>query len=205
MEDFNEAVVLLKKRCEELLVVDYERRYDALMKTDYEYKAFNLSGDPTHPEPIDLEIRPVDFENPDTAMLQAVNHNIFAARFRRHLLVREYVFATKMLSKWRSLATDVQSLYDNAYEHNFRQQEVRSLKNAEERKAEVHARIPEIVALKSTVEKFYDKDGNYVMGEAVAYKNAVQSVIEDLDAQLISDNKQLDVFQKMKDMGMGAV
>lgn len=203
--EFDEAYNTLRTQADELVkVTTYEARYDLFEKAERDYSQFNLSGSPTLPEIIDLEIRPVQFDYPDTAMLAATNHNIFAARFRRHLLTREFIIATRWLSKWRSLWKDTQTLYGMAFEVLLKDPEVSSLKNADSRRAEIHSRIQAILTLKAFVEKFYDKEGNYVVGESVAYRNAVQAAIENLDSQLISDNKQLDVFQKMKDMGMGA-
>jgi len=202
VDEFDSAYKLLSKEYEELMKFPYEPRYDQLMKSEAAYAQFDLSGGSSSPEVQDLEIRPIDFTHPDTTTLAALNHNVFAASFRRHLLAREFSYANRMLSRWRSLAKDVEALYENAYEFYYRQEDIRSLKNAEERKAAVHSKMKHVLGLKVLVEKFYDKEGNYIVGEAVAYRASVQAQIEDFDAQLASDNKHLDVFQKMRELGM---
>lgn len=202
MVEFDSAYQLLAKQYEELMKYPYEPRYEQLLKPESAYAQFDLSGGSSVPEVKDLEIRPLDFTHPDTTTLQQLNHNVFAASFRRHLLAREFSYANRMLSLWRSLAKDVEALYNNAFEFYFRQEEIRALKNADERRAAVHAKMKHVLALKVLVEKYYDKEGNYIVGEAVAYRNAVQAQVEDFDAQLASDNKHLDVFQKMRELGM---
>jgi len=201
--DFNRQYDILFAAFEELKKISLEPRYDKLLRTESDFRQFNLSETgPGISDVLDVEMRPIDFTHPDTTTLAMLNHNVFAASFRRHLMAKEFSFSNRFLSKWRSLAKDVELLYNNVFEYYYRQEETRALKNADERRSYIHSRIARMLWFKNEVEKLYDKEGNYIVGEAVAYRNSVQAQIDDLDAQLASDNKHLDVFQKMKEMGM---
>ena len=196
------AFSLLKERYDVLSRVSYEPRYARLYMNEREYENYVLDPSDPSSETMDLRITLVDLQEPDRLQLQLVSQSVFRGTFRRQLLSREYVFAIRSVAKWQTLANDVEALYKRMFEFYSLCSEIKNgFKTVGEREAAINSQMPEVSDLLAKVHSYYEKNGNYILGEATLYRSAVKSKIESLDGLLASVSKQLDIFEKLKDVG----
>jgi hypothetical protein len=200
MENIEEAFKILSTRYDELLRFNYEKRYEALLRTEGEYA--NYVVDKAMGEVQDLSIIMAQFDHPETQSLQAINRALLNISLRRDMISKEYIRSIQNLSHWQSLANDVEAFYQRAFDYLLTFEEIKGLKTIGDKAAEIHQHIANIVSLKDGVSRYYHKDGNIVYGEAYNYRIAVKEVLEDLDLKKETTAKQCEIFAKMREAGM---
>lgn len=202
LDEFSMVFGLLRAKYEELKQSPYEPRYEKLMRREAEYVKFVLDPSDPSSETMDLAIKLIDVQDSDRVSLQQVSKSIFQGTFRRQLLAKEYVYAIRQMAKWQTLSNDVETLYKRMFEFYSLCPEIRNgFKTVGEREAEVNSHIAHVGELLAQARNFYEKSGNYILGEAALYRSAVKAQVEALDGLLASSSKQLDVFQKLREVG----
>ena len=207
IEEFEKVFGLLKAKSEELLSASYDKRYEALMKRESDYVKFPVAPGET----VDLSIpeeehsttypeASSDPEVPDALFIQAIRQTQHRATIRRRMMSREHVWAIRQMSRWQKFGSDVEAFYKRYFELWLRQKEIKTLRTIDERRAEIHQRIPHVVDLQNLAASFYSKDGNYVSGEAYNYRIAVKDRLEDLAATLRSAENLFDIHERMREM-----
>jgi hypothetical protein len=200
LKDIDEAYKVLAARYEELIGFNYEARYDALLRTETDYA--NYVVDPALNEVQDLSITMAQFDHPETMALQSVNKALLNISLRRDMISKEYIRSIRNLSSWQSMANDVEAFYQRAFDYLLTFEEIKWLKTIGDKAAEIHQHIPHILDLKNDVNRYFKKDGNFMNGEALSYRNAVKEVLEDLDMKKETTAKQCEIFSKMREAGM---
>lgn len=200
MAAIDEAYKVLAARYEELVGFNYDARYSALLRTEKDYVEYVV--DPALNEVQDLSIGIAQFDHPETQALQAINRALLNISLRRDMISKEYIRSIQNLSSWQSLANDIEAFYQRAFDYLLTFEEIRGLKTIGDKAAEIHQHIPHILDLKNDVNRYFKKDGNFMNGEALSYRNAVKEVLEDLEAKAETTSRQFSIFSSMKDMGM---
>lgn len=202
LNGFNSLKSLYTSKYEELKKFNYAEKYSSLYRQEKDWDNYPLDYfDPTS-EKIDLSLVPIIFDDPAPIALQVMNKNLFRATFRKTLLSDEYVYANQVLADWQSLSVDVETFYEKIRDFYLTIPEIKILKTIGDREAEVHQHIQDVLELRYNVRHYYSKDGNFMMGEAYLYRNAIQNKLDNYQTILESLTKHIDIFQKMKDMGM---
>ena len=202
LAEFDAVYAMLKRAFDKLKEFDYATRYQSLWRSEAAYAGVVL--DPTDPtsESLDLNLINLIFDAPLPMVLQDMNRNLFRATYRKNLLTNEYTYATDQLGQWQSLSVDVESFFEKIKNFYLTIAEIKVLKTIGDREAEIFQHIPEVLELRDQVRHYYSKDGNFLLGEAYLYRNAIQKKLEVYDTILASLSKHIDIFQKMKDAGM---
>lgn len=200
LERIEEAYQTLSKRYEDLLRFNYEKRYEALLRTEVDYA--NYVVDKAMGEVQDLSITMAKFDHPESQSLQSINKALLNISLRRDMISKEYIRSIQNLANWQSLSNDIEAFYQRAFDYLLTFEEIKGLKTIGDKSAEIHQHIPHILDLKNDINRYYRKDGNIVYGEAYNYRIAVKEVLEDLDMKKETTAKQCEIFAKMREAGM---